>query len=214
MKSIFIKLALCLFLISIVTFNANSQTLGYEWAKGIGEDLKDMGYSITIDDTSNIYVAGHFSNVVDFDPGSGVTSLTGGDQTKFFAKYNSSGDLVWAHCLDGGTVQMGSGITISLDKSNNIYLAGGFEGTIDFDPGTGVNSISATVLTDIFFAKYDNSGNLIWVNSLRGSMAGTQGTEHIQDLAIDTLGNIYVTGNFYGTIDFNAGGGVANLTSV
>jgi len=69
-------------------------------------------------------------------------------------------------------------------------VAGKFDETTDFDPGTGVAELTATV-RDVFFAKYDKDINLVWVKQLVGE---DQGVCHA--LALDADKNIYLAGWF------------------
>src|SRR5688572_30408922 len=82
--------------------------------------------------------------------------------------YCQTPSLAWARSI-GGTgddfIQ-----SIYTDASGNVYISGSFKGTVDFDPGTGVANLVATgTSSDAFFAKYDNSGNLLGAFRLSGS---------------------------------------------
>ena len=98
----------------------------------------------------------------------------------------------------GGTGDDG-GSDMVLDSSGNIYVSGGFSGTVDFDPGPGVFELTGG---GGFLAKYDNSGAFQWVIPAVGGR-----------IALDGGGNIYLTGGFSGTVDFDPGPGVFELTS-
>ena len=97
--------------------------------------------------------------------------------------------------------------SISSDAIGNIYTTGYFAGTVDFDPGNGITTLDPTG-ADIFVHKMDSSGNFIWARSFGGI-----GEDRGLSLKVDDLGNVYTTGAFNGTADFDPSTGTANLTS-
>ncbi|MCU0735582.1 MAG: hypothetical protein MUF20_08660, partial [Methylotetracoccus sp.] len=99
---------------------------------------------------------------------------------------------------------------MATDPAGNVYIAGEFRGTVDFDPGPGVTSLTSTgANADAFVGKYSPSGGLLWVHRL-----GSTGSEWGTDVAIDPSGNVWVTGSYSATVDFDPGPGVANQTAV
>jgi len=109
----------------------------------------------------------------------------------------------------GGT---GSSISsfMKLDAQNNSYITGYFSGTVDFDPSPAVKNLtSINGSIDVFIAKYDTNGALIWVVSLGGN-----GTDTPNGLDFDSNGNITITGQYFSpTMDADPGPGVFNLTN-
>lgn len=180
------------------------------WAKQIGNSFQDNCRSMNIDNNGNIYLTGLFYSTVDFDPGPGVYNLicstTG--YAAFLLKLDSGGNFVWAKELvetNYGNI----GGTVAIAPSGNVYVAGEFKGTGDFDPGPGVfNLTSMGSVQDIFISKFDNNGNFIWANQI----AGPDG-EVCYSIVLDATENIYTTGVFYGTCDFDPGPGIFNLTA-
>lgn len=96
--------------------------------------------------------------------------------------------------------------TLATDADGNIYATGSFTGTVDFDPGPGVYTLSATTGNGFFITKSTPTGNLIWAKAIYGN-----GFADSYSLALDSRGNVYTTGWFSGTIDFDPGPGVFNL---
>ena len=184
----------------------------FVWAKGLGGTAADVGRSIAVDSSGNVYTTGYFIGTADFDPGAGVANLTsasgsgGTDRDVFVSKLNSSGNFVWAKGL-GGTAADESN-SIAVDSSGNVYTTGSFNGTVDFDPGTGVENLTSAGGSDGFISKLDSSGNYVWAKSL-----GDTGFDYVRSIAVDSSGNVYTTGNFNGTVDFDPGAGVENVTS-
>src|SRR5258705_170803 len=111
----------------------------------------------------------------------------------------------------GGTGDEG-GFSIALDPagSGDAYTTGDFTGTADFDPGAGVFNLSSAGGHDIFISKLDGSGNFVWAKRIGGT-----GDEYGESVTIDYAGsgNVYTTGYFDGTADFDPGVGIFNLTS-
>ncbi|MEO6808715.1 MAG: VCBS repeat-containing protein, partial [Isosphaeraceae bacterium] len=87
-------------------------------------------------------------------------------------------------------------------------MVGSFEGTVDFDPGPGTTNKTAATSRDIFIAKYSPAGGLIWVDQVGGT-----GDDDGFGISLDGTGNVWVTGSFIGTVDFDPGPGTANLNS-
>ncbi|MFT6503330.1 MAG: hypothetical protein ACJASQ_003465 [Crocinitomicaceae bacterium] len=195
--------------IFIQKLDANGNLL---WAKSMGGTSIDRGLSIAVDASGNVYTTGSFSETVDFDPGIGVTNLTssGGDDI-FIQKLDSNGDLVWAGSM--GSASFGAaGYAITSDASGNIYTTGIFQGTIDFDLGPGLTNLTSNGGDDIFIQKLDASGNLLWAKSMGSAGAGNNDAG--LSIITDIFGNVYSTGFFQGTVDFDPGVGTTNLTSI
>ena len=88
---------------------------------------------------------------------------------------------------------------VAIDSSDNIYITGTSQGTNLF----GKNATSGTT-DDIFVAKLNPSGVVQWVYT-----AGGTGRDRGRKIALDSSGNIYVTGYYWSTVDFGGG----NVTS-
>jgi hypothetical protein len=103
-----------------------------------------------------------------------------------------------------------TGRGIALDSNGNIYTTGYFAGVVDFDPGPGTFYLwSEWGMPDIFISKLDSNGGFVWAKSMG---AGSDDIGH--DIAVDSSDNVYTTGHFGGTVDFDPGPGTFNLTSV
>jgi hypothetical protein len=155
------------------------------WAKSCGGTKKDQSTSISADENGNILIAGTFSSPsIKFGA---ITLTNNGEEnsTIFIAKYNSSGDLLWATSAGGDKNDDLTSITT--DTENNVFIAGSFYGFIAFDT-TRINSTD-TIYSDIFVAKYNASGHLLWVKK-----AGGHGQDAASSIAVDISGNCYVTG--------------------
>lgn len=190
-----------------VSWESSAQTLTLDWVVTAGASSTNEGHAVAIDDSGNVYVAGEFVQTIDFDPGPGVTELTANNTDNFVAKLDASGDLVWAVSYGGP----GNGNVVNdivVDASGSVYLTGSFGLTPDFDPGAGTAELTSAGGSDIYVLKLDSSGTFVWVRSMGGSEADVG-----ESIAVDASGNIYTTGKFRDTVDFDPGAGTANLTS-
>ena len=179
----------------------------YLWAKSFGGTGVDAVYSLAIDGGGNIFAAGQFQLVVDFDPGPAVASMTAiGSPTSsnlFFARFDAAGNYLWAKQINTEYYP-----AIATDGNGNCYLTGSYAGTVDFDPGTGVNNLPYFGNEDIFIAAYDVNGNHLYAHGM-GSTFNDAGS----GIVADNGGNVYVTGHFGGSIDFDPGSGQNSLTA-
>ncbi len=200
-----------LILICAAIFESNGQTAVLEWANSFTGDRDNEPLAILVDDHNNFIVTGHFENSIDLDPGTGSTGFTSNHRGDcFIAKYTSSGSLIWAHAI--GDILEENGFALAFDLAGNILLAGSFSDTVDFDPGPGNTSLvsSSPYRDDAFVAKYTPAGSLIWVFKLDGTGVGTFPVS----INTDNLGNILLSGKFYGTVDLDTGPGTDIHTSV
>ncbi|MEO8111113.1 MAG: SBBP repeat-containing protein [Ginsengibacter sp.] len=181
------------------------------WAKQMGGSTDDMGYSIATDAGGNVYTTGIFSGTADFDPGAGAFTMTsGGAYSIFVSKLDAAGNFVWAKKL-GGTSDYDQSRSIAVDASGNVYITGDFYGTTDFDPGPAVFDLTSSydLSPDVFISKLDASGNFVWTKQLGGLY-----NDNAYAITVDGNGNVYTTGNFYGTADFDPGPGIFNMTPI
>ncbi|HNB80816.1 MAG TPA: hypothetical protein PLP14_01890, partial [Chitinophagaceae bacterium] len=175
------------------------------WAKRIGGTNPDIGNSISIDPNGDVVVTGTYQSTVDFDPGTGIYNYTApGPDYMFLLKLNNTGNFIWARSFGTGVTQ---GFAVKTDPNGNIYATGDFEGAVDFDPGVGTFIVSSYISTrDIFVLKLSSAGNLIWVKSM-----GAGNPEYGRALAFDTSGNVIVSGEFAGIVDFDPGPAIYNM---
>ncbi|MFN0032642.1 MAG: T9SS type A sorting domain-containing protein [Flavobacteriales bacterium] len=168
------------------------------WAFPIRGDLAIMG--LDVDSQDNIYITGHYTGYVDFNPSATNTgpASSNGSNAIFLAKYNSLGELIWVKGA-GGT-NNDRGMDVIVDHSDNLIVTGMFADAVDFDMGTGVFTLTAPFGAIHFFVgKYDVDGNLIWVFNGAASLC--------TDLAVDANNNIYTTGYFRSFLNPKVGSG-------
>jgi hypothetical protein len=181
------------------------------WSRKMGGGDLDQAYDIAVDGSGNVYTTGYFTNSADFDPGAGSTILTVGSlsvEAAFISVLNSSGNFVAAKQITG-TDALTRGLRIRLDASNNVYLCGYFGGVVDFDPNAGTVNLTATGPEDAYVLKLNSSLNYVWAKRTGGAS-----TVRANGMDIDGLGNVIVTGQYIGTVDFDPNAGTTNMTSV
>ncbi|MCD6216599.1 hypothetical protein J7L05_01925 [bacterium] len=175
------------------------------WVLTWGGNGVDEVFGMEIDSLGNIYVTGGFTGTVDFDPGDGVEERTSiGGEDIYLSKFNPAGDLVWALTWGGdGDYQLGNDVAI--DINDNVYVAGQFQGTGDFDPGIDVDERSSNGSDDAFISKFNADGDFIWAQTW-----GAGQSDFCNGIDTDTSNNVIVTGAFRETVDFDPGDGEDN----
>ncbi len=160
----------------------------FAWAKQLGGSLASESNSVAVDQNGNVYTTGFFDGIADFDPGIGTFNLTvNGYSDIFVSKLDSLGDFVWAKQIGGLSGEFGTAISAGVNGS--VYISGSFNGTVDFDPGSGVFNLNSPVgEQEIFIAKLDSLGNFVWAKQIGGDVG--------YSLALDNNDNIYVSGYY------------------
>ena len=206
------KIIILIFLSATSLLKLAAQIPNNEWAKQFGRGGTFLGEprSIVTDATGNIYVTGSFSGTNDFDPGPGTYNLTAtGGSDIFILKLNASGNLIWVKQISG-TAADDIANSIVLDVAGNLLVTGYFYGSVDFDPGTAIYSLTApNNFSDVFVLKLSKDGEFFWVKQVGGNSA-----DGSTSMTIDKSNNIYVAGTFWDTADFDPGTSVFNLTSI
>jgi len=180
------------------------------WARAVGGPEHDESRGIAVDAHGNVYVSGAFRSTADFDPGETVFELSSeGETDVFLLKLTSAGNLAWAKRL-GGTEGVGVGGSLVLDQDGDIHITGSFRGTADFDPGADSLLLTSDARTDIYVARLDTHGNLVWARQMTGT---GEDDNFAGSLMLDQAGNVYTAGAFWGTIDFDSGEATAFRTS-
>ncbi|MFD2727368.1 SBBP repeat-containing protein [Hyunsoonleella rubra] len=204
MKKIY--LTICLILLFICSQNL-SQAQELIFAKRIGGDSPfislERGNSIALDETGNLYVTGTI--------GAGTSGVVFGENEvnettlningSFLAKYNNIQELQWVQQMGTSNNSITS-YAIDSDASGNVYVSG----TFGIEATFGVGQTNETTLTgtlgEIFIAKYDSNGNLLWAINEGGENDDNPGGKA---LIVDDSGNVYLTGTFWGTVTFGEG---------
>ncbi|MFY0602113.1 MAG: T9SS type A sorting domain-containing protein [Cyclobacteriaceae bacterium] len=180
------------------------------WVKSFGENDRTEGKALEVDSQGLPVLTGIFQANEDFDPGPDQEILVqqgGGDV--FIVKLTSNGDLVWAKSIGSSDEDSGeSPKHLSIDKDDNVIIAGDYYVSMDADPGED-SFVLTNPLDDLltFFLKLDADGNFVWA----GNFEDENATNEPSGLSVDANNNIYLTGYYGATADFDPGAGVFNL---
>jgi Secretion system C-terminal sorting domain/Beta-propeller repeat len=171
-------------------FDANGNFVWTQNYGSAGSGRTTVATSMALDATGNIYITGWYKGVVDF----GATSLSGGNfENAFVVKLNATGGVIWAKNVASSN-GLDKGFSVDVDASGNVFIAGTYSFTTDFDPGAGTQNRGSSG-QDIFVLKLTAAGNYSNVY-----VTGTAGIDQAFSLTIDGSNNIYVTGTTNGDV--------------
>lgn len=177
----------------LLTFSLlHSQAPSWQWAQNGNCTTTDNGSAITTDLNGNVYTTGYFygSNLT-----LGTTTLVNaGNYDAFIAKHDNNGNFLWARQIGGPFDEVGNSITS--DNSGNTFVCGYYtSNTLSIGTFT-INNLGGT---DMFIAKYDPNGNVLWAKSFGDNMI-----EEANAITCDGT-NVYATGQFQSnTINFGS----------
>jgi Secretion system C-terminal sorting domain/Beta-propeller repeat len=199
-----------------------SQAQNHQWTKTFGTPQITTeitaSRAIAIDLTGNILTVGTFIGTVDFDPGAGVTSLTStsGDNGRdvYISKLDAAGNFIWAKRLGGpydiNFPNSANGLSITTDLSGNIIVAGSFNGMIDVNPDPGITTMLTSLgAAEGFILKLNPNGDYLWSQQI-----GNTGGDVVNSVTTDLSGNVFATGSFSATVDFDGSAATTNVTSL
>ena len=176
------------------------------WGYNLGGEGDDVGVSNALDSNDDLITVGVFEQMVNFNSSTGSSSLTSaGLQDAFILKTSGNGSLIWAKSFSGTSTVLPWSVTT--DASDNIYVTGFFQGTIDVDPSSNSFLLNSTGSNDIFICKLNSQGNLIW-----GQSVGGNGNDIANSITFSN-GNVFITGSFQNSADFDASSSNSFLSS-
>lgn len=202
--------------IFITKLDANGELV---WAKGIvGGTWWDNSYDIAIDPSGSVVVVGRFyyqGGPRDFDPGPGTYFLSAGHEDIFVLKLTTAGDFVWAVAF-GTAPDESRGYSLAVDDEGSILTTGYFRGTVDFDPDTvDTYNMTSVGTWNVFYHKMDADAHFLWARALPVTTTtyyndGSYGSK----ITVGSGGDLFATGRFSGTIDFDPGAGNWPMTAI
>lgn len=182
--------------IFIAKFDASGN---YVWAVSHGGTGNDYGTSLALDLNGDVLVSGTFQYTVDFGSGplTALSSPTYGSVDIWIGKYaGASGACVWAERQGGPNLE--TTYRLAADPRNgDVVITGSFFASTDLGGGTMLSAGT----DDIFVAKYSNAtGAYQWQKRF-----GDVYTDSGHGLVVDSSGNIYMTGQITGSVNFGNG---------
>ena len=184
------------------SFSSTAQIVELDWLKGMQTRWSHSINEVVSDANKNVFVIGYFTGRVDLDPGPGaqffIPTVDSGDADVFIQKFDSTGQLLWIKTFGGE--EYDAPVSADMDAQGNLFIAGAFGGTVDFDPGPGKVTHTSTNSASGYLLKLDNNGNLVWVKVFKGYTGGFT----VGSLSIDA-NQIVIGGYFNGDFDFDPG---------
>jgi Secretion system C-terminal sorting domain len=180
------------------------------WSFTLASGGEDAVEGIAVDIQNNVYITGWFQGTMDMDPASGNEySLvsSSGSLDVFLAKYSPNGEFLWARKFGGSLPDRGFGI--DLDQNGNIFATGTFRGILDVEPFVSTDNITSVGSDDIFVVKFNSLGEFQWSKAM-----GSTQDEFATEIKVASAGNVFFSGYFQNTVDFNPGTATSNATSL
>ena len=194
----------------LMELSSYGQTTNMIWAENLNYPITNgtsRPNDLVIDNAGNYYITGSFSGILDMDPGPGTRTVTSlGTYDIFIAKYTTNGNLIWAKSVGTNNDDAGNGIHV---VNNKLYVVGAFQAnSIDMDPGPGTYTLtgSGSGISSGFIATFDTSGTL--------QSAFSMPQCPVNSIKTDNSNNIYIGGQYRGSVDLDPGPGNYNKTSV
>ncbi|MBP7796975.1 MAG: SBBP repeat-containing protein [Elusimicrobiales bacterium] len=172
--------------IVLIKYDSNGNKI---WTSQIGTSSDDKANGVAVDTSGNVYVTGYTGSGLDGNTSAGGTDIV-------LIKYDTSGNKIWTKQIGTSSDDKANGVAV--DTSGNVYVTGYTGGGLDGNTSAGYN--------DIFLIKYDSNGNKIWTRQI-----GTSNFDYAYGVAVDTSGNVYVTGYTEGGLDGNTSAGGADI---
>lgn len=167
------------------------------WAHSVGNHIDDP--VVAMDSESNSYLSGRFYGELDLDE-DGLADIKSRSFSRdaFLAKYAADGTLLWAHGV--GATDDDEARSIGIGPDGTVYLAGNFDGMIDFDDD---GTFDANGQGDSFLVGFSAAGQFLWGWGYDDAGVGTMRPHR---LVVDRSGTAYLTGGYAGGIDIDGDG--------
>lgn len=184
----------------IVKINADAS---FSWAKKIGFETLE----VVKGKNNRVYLMGRYFDSADLNTDAAVQMFySKGNSDLFFVNLDTSGNFIWAKSIgDAGEDHL---YCAQLHGNDDIYITGVYFDSTDLDPSAAKSMLYPKGSGDFYVAQYDSSGALKWANNY-----GSTNYDQAEDLCLDKVGNVYVTGQFYDSLDFDLSPSVFNLYS-
>jgi hypothetical protein len=171
-----------------------------QWANSMDSSNAEAGYGVAIDASGNVYVTGFYNDPITLN--NNITLQSPSGIGGFIIKYNTNGLAQWAIPMDGTNTQRCYGI--ATDMSGNTYVTGIYQANaVALNNGKTLPTPIGSNTTATFVIKYDIYGMAQWAVKIDGT-----GSDQGFGIATDSVGNVYVCGEYISTSDVTLGPGV------
>lgn len=175
-------------MLTILIILVSSAQAAWQWAKSFGGDSMERVWEIVADHNGNLFLTGEFVDTLVVDgnefPGAGLTDT-------YLIKLDSAGNLLWANTLI--STNDNAGLGIGVDAAGNSYVAGYFVDSLTCQE----QSVTGNGLWDVYLAKFNPSGTLLWLKSFGGPL-----NDIAHGMAVSPEGRVFLSGWFADSITF------------
>jgi len=185
-------------IVIIILFKVNSFSQIFQWANStIGSSIETYN-TLTTDELGNVYSAGSYDGTLVFDASAAQIEITSHNDSRdiFIQKTDDLGNLIWVKSIGGNYLEKVS--ALSIDSNGDVLIAGNFTNTIDFDTSEADSLLTSGPSGAAFILKLSSDGDFVWVRKLEIGY-----TNSINHISIDQNSNLLLSGNFFGTTDFD-----------
>jgi PKD repeat protein len=181
------------------------------WAFSIGGSGDNAITGVTTNDDGQIFICGWVDEPADMDPSGGIYEIGNAGIMAFVASYDSNGNFIFANAYDTDaslTIYQVYFQSIVVDVNGSVVVAGDFGGSADFNPGIAGGELTSAGASDAVLLKLNSDGSFDWVGKVGGI-----NNDSFRSVAADADANIYTTGYYRNTADFDMGSATNNQTS-
>ncbi len=172
------------------------------WARMLPYNTLASG--LAIDPTGKeVYITGQYSGTIDFDPGAGTEIHTSALSSRgrpgidfYISKFDSAGNFKWVRVAGAAGGESGRSLVVD-QSSEHVYVTGTFSDTVDFGFGQSTAQLISTGSSGTFILKMTSGGSLVWAKAYTGNSVSARG------ITVDKIGDVYLTGEFKDTVDFD-----------
>ncbi len=161
--------------------------------------------NFVVDYFGNCIVSGKAYGDLDFNPGPDTVKLDSPFQSRYpIISLDSAGNFRWGGIVDNSP--SASDIKYTTQKDGSILLIRNFGGNVNVYLLGGRSILTCNNFTDFYIAKYTTFGNLVWYKTIIGSRH-----DMAYYLYASNSGNVFISGFFHDTVDFDPGPGIFNM---
>jgi hypothetical protein len=182
------------------------------WMRMFGENAtRETVTGMSVDASGNVFLAGNFNETVQFERSSHRFDREAeGGTDIYLAKLNSNGRFQWVRTIGGNKEDVV--VDMAQDVNGNLHITGNFAKSVDFDPGSGRRILAAPGDGSAFIVKLTGDAELLWARQIGPAVINNEDERGViiaRAITVDFLGNVYTTGDFVRTIDFDPGPGLS-----